>query len=158
MCIRDSGDLGSHKVYRHDSHDRSVIGLFPGSRKSEAPAGEIPHIGTTFLNAFMAAEGDYPIAFRAYGWVHSTENYWWGQMVGFVLVDLKVLLERVGLYAAVKAVQWGIPQSSQNFFGILERYNSLTGTFFTPVGEMGLALHELHEVSGLSTVVRDGSD
>ena len=25
----------------------------------------------------------------------------------------------------------------------------MTGTFFTPVGEMGLALHELYEVSGL---------
>jgi len=35
----------------------------------------------------------------------------------------------------------------------LEHYNSLTGTFFTPVGEMGLALHELYEVSGL--VMRD---
>jgi len=31
----------------------------------------------------------------------------------------------------------------------LEHYNPLTGTFFTPVGEMGLALHELYEVSGL---------
>ena len=28
-------------------------------------------------------------------------------------------------------------------------YNPLTGTFFTPVGEMRLALHELYEVSGL---------
>ena len=45
----------------------------------------------------------------------------------------------------------GYPASPQNFFGILERYNPLTGTFFTPVGEMGLALHELHEVSGLAT-------
>ena len=41
------------------------------------------------------------------------------------------------------------PQSSHNFYGVLEQYNPLTGTFFTPVGEMGLALHELYEVSGL---------
>ena len=99
----------------------------------------------------MEAEGDYPVGFRAPGWVHSTENYWWGRMVGFVLIDLGDLLKRVGLYVAVRAVQWGIPPGSHNFFGILERYNSLTGTFFTPVGEMGLAMHELHEVSGLST-------
>jgi len=146
------GDLGSHyQVHRHDGHDGSVIGLFPGSRKREIPSGEIPHIGTTFLNMFMAAEGDYPVAFRAYGWIHSPANYWWGRMVGFVLTELGDLLKRVGLYSAVRAVQWGIPQSSQNFFGILERYNPLTGTFFTPVGEMGLALHELHEVSGLVT-------
>jgi hypothetical protein len=145
------GELGSHKVHRHDSHDRSVIGLFPGSRQSEIPVGEIPQLGTTFLNAFMDAEGDYPAVFRAPGWFHSTENYWWGRLVGFVLTELGGLLKRVGLYTAVRAVRWGIPQSSQNFFGVLERYNSLTGTFFTPVGEMGLALHEMHEVSGLST-------
>jgi len=35
----------------------------------------------------------------------------------------------------------------------LEHYNPLTVTFFTPVGEMGLALHELYEVFGL--VIRD---
>ena len=70
-------------------------------------------------------------------------------MVSFVLADLGGLLDQVGLCQAVRAVQYGIPQHSQNFFGILERYNPLTGTFFTPVGEMGHALHELHEVSGL---------
>ena len=146
------GDLGSHfQVHRLDGHDASVIGLFPGSRRTEVPAGEIPQLGTTFLNAFMEAEGDYPVGFRAPGWVRSTENYWWGRMVGFVLTELGDLLKRVGLYSAVRAVQWGIPQSSQNFFGILERYNPSTGTFFTPVGEMGLALHELYEVSGLSS-------
>ena len=145
------GDLGSHKVYRHDCHDRTVLGLFPGSRKSELPVGEIPKLATTFLNNFMEAEGDYPVEFRSPGWVQSTENYWWGRMVGFVLTDLGDLLEHVGLRSAVRAVQWGIPRSSHNFFGILERYNPLTGTFFTPVGEMGLALHELHEVSGLAT-------
>jgi len=145
------GDLGSQRVYRHDGHDRAVLGLFPGSRKSEVPVGEIPKLGTTFLNAFMEAEGDYPVEFRSPGWVHSTERYWWGRMVSFVLTDLGDLLEHVGLYPAVRAVQWGIQRSSQNFFGVLERYNPLTGTFFTPVGEMGLALHELHEVSGLAT-------
>ena len=74
-------------------------------------------------------------------------------MVGFVLVELGALLQYVGLYHSVRAVQYGLPQSSHNFYGILEHYNPLTGTFFTPVGEMGLALHELYEVSGL--VIRD---
>jgi len=58
------GDLGLQRVHRYDSHDRSVLGLFPGSRKSDVPAGEIPQLGTTFLNAFMEAEGDYPVEFR----------------------------------------------------------------------------------------------
>ena len=30
---------------------------------------------------------------------------------------------------------------------VLERYNPLMGTFFIPVGETGLTLHELYEVS-----------
>ena len=35
----------------------------------------------------------------------------------------------------------------------MECYNPLMGTFFTPVGEIGLALHKLYEVSRL--VIRD---
>jgi len=35
------------------------------------------------------------------------------------------------------------------FYDVMEHYNPLTGTFFTPAGEIGLALHELYEVSGL---------
>ena len=31
----------------------------------------------------------------------------------------------------------------------MERYNPLTGTFFTPVREMRLSLHELYEISDL---------
>ena len=64
-------------------------------------------------------------------------------MVGFVLVKLGALLQQVGLYHSVRAVQYGLPQSSHNFYGILEHYNSLTGTFFTLAREMELALHEL---------------
>ena len=47
------GALSFQKVYCYDSHDRSVLGLFPASRKSEVPVGEIPQLGATFLNAFM---------------------------------------------------------------------------------------------------------
>ena len=70
-------------------------------------------------------------------------------MVGFVLIELEDLLKQARLYQVVKAVQYGIPQSSHHFYGVLEHYNPLTGTFFTPVGEMGRALHELYEVSGM---------
>ena len=58
-------------------------------------------------------------------------------MVGFVLTELGDLLIQVGLYHSVRAMQYGLPQNSHNFYGILERYNPLTGTFFTPVGELG---------------------
>ena len=97
----------------------------------------------------MKVRGDFPVDFRPLGWVHSYDRSWWGKMVGFVLVELGALLEQVGLYHSIRAVQYGLLQSSHNFYGILEHYNPLTGTFFTPVGEMGLALHELYEVSGL---------
>ena len=70
-------------------------------------------------------------------------------MVSFVLTELGGLLDQVELSQAVRAMQYGILQSSHNFYGILEHYNPLTGTFFTPVGEMVLTLHELYEVSGL---------
>ena len=70
-------------------------------------------------------------------------------MVGFVLAELGGLLKQVGLYHSVRAVQYGLSQSSHHFYGVLERYNHLTGTFFMPVGETGLTLHEMYEVSGL---------
>ena len=82
------GDLGSKKVYRHDSHDREVLGLFPGLLRTDQPVGETPKLGTTFLNAFMKVGGDFPVEFRSPGWIHSTERYWWGRMVSFVLADL----------------------------------------------------------------------
>ena len=70
-------------------------------------------------------------------------------MVGFVLIELEDMLKQAGLYQDVRAIQYDILQSSHHFYGILERYNPLTGMFFTPVGEMGLALRELCEVSEL---------
>jgi len=56
---------------------------------------------------------------------------------------------QTGLYTTIRAVQYDISQSSHHFFAMLERYNPKTCTFFTPVKEMGLALHEMYEVSGL---------
>ena len=49
----------------------------------------------------------------------------------------------------VQATRLGMDISVPNFFVILERYNPHSGTFFTPVGEIGLALQELWEVSKL---------
>jgi len=55
-----------------------------------------------------------------------------------------------GLYLAVRTVCYRIALSHYNFFAILEKYNPENCTFFTPVGKMGFALHEMFEVSGLS--------
>jgi len=39
--------------------------------------------------------------------------------------------------------------SVPNFYALLELYYPSFGTFFTPVGELGLALHEMSEISNL---------
>jgi len=70
-------------------------------------------------------------------------------MVSFVLRQLEELLCQAGLHGAVRAIMHGIPQSNHHFYAILERHNPDTFTFFISVGEMGFALHEIHEVSGL---------
>jgi len=70
-------------------------------------------------------------------------------MVGFVLIELEDFLRQMGLYRAVKVIKYGISQSSHHFYGVLDRYNPWMCTFFTPVREMVLGLHELYEVSGL---------
>ena len=42
-----------------------------------------------------------------------------------------------------------IQMSVANFYAIFELYCPATGTFFTPIGELGMALHEMWEVSAL---------
>jgi len=69
-------------------------------------------------------------------------------VVRFALAEFEDLLLQIGLYRAVRTVHYGIPQSIQHFYAILKWYNPETCTFFTPIGEMGLALHEMYEVSG----------
>ena len=36
-----------------------------------------------------------------------------------------------------------------NFYAIFELYYPAIGTFFTPIGKLGMALHEMWEVSAL---------
>ena len=117
--------------------------------RTEYPKGETPQQASTFINQFLKVRGDFPADFHPLGRVYSTDKSWWGRMVGFVLTELGDLLKQVRLYHSVRAVQYGLQQSSHHIYGVLECYNPLTGTFFTPIEEMGLALHKLYEVSGL---------
>jgi len=140
----------SHHTAIPVGHGKNVVGLLSGSLKAKYPIGETPRQADMFINQFMTVKGDLLKGkFRALGWVHSSDNYWWSRMVGFVLKDLKEELQ-TSLYVAVRAVQYGIPQSSHHFLAMLDRYNPKTCTFFTLVGEMGFALHEMYEVSGLA--------
>jgi len=60
-----------------------------------------------------------------------------------VLDIFKVDLKRFGLYEVVRATCFGINISIPTFYAIIEMYYPASGTFFTPVGELGIALHEM---------------
>jgi len=66
-----------------------------------------------------------------------------------VLAKYEIILRRFELYNAVQATRLRLDISVPNFFAIVERFNPHSRTFFTPVGEMGLPLHEMWEVSKL---------
>lgn len=59
------------------------------------------------------------------------------------------VLKEISLYQAIQNVQYGLSQSPYHLFCLLEMFNSKTGTFFTSVGGLGLALHEMYKVSAL---------
>ena len=50
---------------------------------------------------------------------------------------------KIRLHEAVRATCYGIEINVSNFFAIFELPYLARGTFFTPVGELGLALYEL---------------
>ena len=85
------GGLGAKEIHSA-GHEKEVFGLFPELVRSEYLRGEIPQLGTTFINQFMQVRGDFSVDFRPLGWVHSTNKSWWGRMVGFVLIELGALL------------------------------------------------------------------
>ena len=70
-------------------------------------------------------------------------------MTLYVLAHFEEDLERLGLYEAVRATCFGIQMSAANFYDIFALYCPAIGTFFTPVGELGMDLHEMWEVSTL---------
>ncbi|ONK55452.1 uncharacterized protein A4U43_UnF3200 [Asparagus officinalis] len=86
---------------------------------------------------------------RCYGWVHSSDKLWWAHMNNYVLNRWSEELKANGLYAAVRATMYGLPISIPHFLALLELYNPDTNTFSTKHGELGLALHAMHKVSGL---------
>ena len=64
-------------------------------------------------------------------------------MTLYVLKYFDADLMRLELHEAVRATCHGIAISMPNFFTIFELYCPVLGTFFTPVSELGLALHEM---------------
>lgn len=70
-------------------------------------------------------------------------------MTNFVLREFSCELETYRLYDAVRATCYSFKMNPMTFRGIVELYCPSTGTFFTTNGELGLALHEMGEVSRL---------
>jgi len=103
----------------------------------------------TFGNQSFKVHGNYPATdFRTPGWIHPLKA-WWMDVTLYVLAHFEEDLERLGLYEAVRATCYGIQMSVVNFYAIFELYCPGIGTFFTPVGELGMGLHEMWEVSAL---------
>ena len=64
-------------------------------------------------------------------------------MTLYVLAHFEEDLERLGLHEAVRATCYGIQMSVANFNAIFELYCLAIGTFFTPIGELDMTLHEM---------------
>ncbi|ONK80554.1 uncharacterized protein A4U43_C01F19130, partial [Asparagus officinalis] len=86
---------------------------------------------------------------RFYGWVHSLDKLWWTRTTKYVLSRWSEELHACGLYAAIRSTMYGLPVSAKHFFALCELYNPDSNTFLTRHGELGLALHEMHKISGL---------
>lgn len=102
-------------------------------------------------NLFASKKGvNYPAKLRLPGWVDATDKDWWARLVKFVESNFALSLQATHLRPAIRKVKYGIHQNPFPFNAMLERYNPDSRTFYTPVGELGLALHEMHVVFGLS--------
>jgi len=103
----------------------------------------------TFGNQFFSVNGNYLVTdFRTPSWIHPPKA-WWRDLTLYVLAHFEEDLERLGLHEAVRAACYDIQMSVGNFYATFELYCPATGTFFTPVDELGVTLHEMWEVSAL---------
>ena len=103
----------------------------------------------TFVNQFFKVSGNYLATdLRTPGWIHPLKA-WWRDLTLYVLAHFEEDLERLELCEAIRATCYGIQMSVANFYAIFELYWPATRTFFTPVGELGMVLHEMWEVYAL---------
>ena len=61
----------------------------------------------------------------------------------YVLEVFAVDLKWLGLYVAIRATCFSINIRVPTFYAILEMYCPASGMFFTPIGELVMALHEI---------------
>ena len=133
----------------------SILSLHPSNVGCNVPVRENPAKVLTFLNWFINAGGNYPTTdFWTLRWVSIFKQQWWCSLTLYVLEVFVEDLMRLGLYEVVRATCFGISISIPTFYAILEMYCPASRTFFTPVGELGMALHETWEISNLLSTFR----
>jgi len=141
--------IASSPGYTRTGPPRYILGLHPRNVPQNIPMGENPAMAQTFINQFFKVHDNYLATdFRTPGWIHAPKA-WWRDLTLYALAHFEEDLRRLELYEAVRATYYGIQMSIANFYAIFELYCPATGTFFTPVGELGMTLHEMWEVSAL---------
>ncbi|ONK77923.1 uncharacterized protein A4U43_C02F12350 [Asparagus officinalis] len=127
------------------------IGLRPGVLGLDAPPrNEFLAFASTLRNRLADLGWEMPaMRHRFYGWVHSLDKLWWTRTTKYVLSRWSEELHACGLYEAFRSTMYGLPVSAKHFFALCELYNPDSNTFLTRNGELGLALHEMHKISGL---------
>ena len=121
-----------------------MLGLHPGNVGLDIPVGENHAMAQTFINQFAKAHCNSLVTnFRTPGWVHPAQKLWWGDLTLYVLEHFDKDLKRLKLHEAIRATCYKIEVSVPNFYAIFELYFLTSGTFFTPIGDLRLALHEM---------------
>ena len=129
--------------YTRAGPPHNIMGLHPGNVSREIPAGENPAMALTFGSQFCTVNGNYPATdFRTPGWIHPPKT-WWMDLTMYILTHFEKDLERINLHEVVRATCYGIDMNVACFYAILELYCPASGTFFTPIGELGMTLHEM---------------
>ncbi|XP_020251034.1 uncharacterized protein LOC109828452, partial [Asparagus officinalis] len=131
---------------------QSICGLRPGIMGLDtAPPGEVSAAALTVRNRLAHLGRQLPrLDYRCYGWASSLAKGWWTRLTSYVLGRWERDLKGSGLYTPIRATMYGLPVSCRHFLALLETYMPDSNTFLTSGGELGLALHEMHQVSGLS--------
>ena len=104
----------------------------------------------TFLSQFVKADDNYlAMDIKMPSWVYFTKKQWWNHLTMYILEQISSELKKLGLYQAIRATCNEIKVSAPNFYIHFELYFPSSKMFFTLVGELGLALHVMWEVSKL---------
>ncbi|ONK72967.1 uncharacterized protein A4U43_C04F25540 [Asparagus officinalis] len=120
-----------------------IIGLRPGVLGLDAPPrNEFLASASTLKNRLADLGREMPATRHRF-------KLWWTRMTKYVLSRWSEELHACGLYAAIRSTMYGLPVSAKHFFALYELYNPDSNTFLTRHGELGLALHEMHKISGL---------